>query len=833
MELAPASALLLLSAASSCALGAMVILRNRHKRTHQAFAALTLDLMLWALGVLVIIHTHDREKAEFWLRATFCVAAFLPATYYTFISVFPHQRFQGSPAVFWLLWGTAVVVVLGTFTDFYLREVEVFANRPPRVSYGPVFYLYGASAAVSMLFSFLNLMRKLRSLSGVERRQVQYVIFGVFLANTLAVATNILAPILHIDYLEAYGPNFMVLMALIFAYAMVRYHLLDMWVLFSRTTVYVTLTVTVALIFVGSVSLVGLVSSDDDGRMSFWSTALAAVVISLVLQPLKEHLQLFLDRTILKRRYDMNRLLARISQYAAERVRINELLDAVGKDIRDTVGVHIIRVLLVDEKDPTVLNLEYSSLPGEAGRKWYNHGALVNYMRQKSEPLILEKLLYGRSSPQRTLIAGHLAELDAYLCVPLKTSSEIVGLLTLGQKTSRDIYSIDDLVVFTAMAGPLGSAIQNARLYRRLEEANLHRARILTHMRGAVVAVDTDGYVSTVNHAAKELLGPVETGQHYRSLPPELARILDMTLREQRAITDCEMQLDRADGEQFCIVVSSSRLHTASGDIVGAMLMIYDLTALKRLEQSVQRADRLSSLGTLAAGMAHEIKNPLVSIKTFTQLLLSRFDDPDFRATFSEIVPHEVERIDSIVMRLLDFARPQAPCFASHNLRVIVDEVLALLENEMRKNCISVERDFPEDYVEVYGDEQQLHQVFLNLFLNAIDALKDTEGGVLRVGAEYRRMPRRQGTGYPYEEAEFVRIVVADSGCGMPADAIERIFTPFYTTKPHGSGLGLAVVHGIVTEHNGEIDVTSTPGEGTTFILSLPLVRSASAVEET
>ncbi|MDX9976021.1 MAG: ATP-binding protein, partial [FCB group bacterium] len=270
---------------------------------------------------------------------------------------------------------------------------------------------------------------------------------------------------------------------------------------------------------------------------------------------------------------------------------------------------------------------------------------------------------------------------------------------------------------------------------------------------------------------------------------------------------------------------SSSCLETANNETVGAMVMLNDLTAIKRLEQKVQRADRLSSLGILAAGMAHEIKNPLVSIKTFTQLLLERYNDPDFRNTFSEVVPHEVERIDSIVLRLLDFARPKAPRFAPHNLRRIIDDVLALVDNEVRKSGITLEKRFSEDYLEVYGDEQQLHQVFLNLVLNALRAMRENEEGTLTIAAEYHRHHLRRRGVLPFQEAECVQVSVSDTGCGIAKENLDRIFTPFFTTKPDGSGLGLAVVHGIVSEHGGEIDVRSIQGQGTTFTVLLPLAK--------
>jgi signal transduction histidine kinase len=257
------------------------------------------------------------------------------------------------------------------------------------------------------------------------------------------------------------------------------------------------------------------------------------------------------------------------------------------------------------------------------------------------------------------------------------------------------------------------------------------------------------------------------------------------------------------------------------------MVMIHDLTQIKRLEQKVQRADRLSSIGTLAAGMAHEVKNPLVSIKTFTQLLLNKFDDVDYRKTFAEVVPHEVDRIDTIVSRLLDFARPKAVHFAQQDLVKIIHEVLALVENQIRKHNIKITIEHPNEQVNVYGDEQQLHQVFLNLFLNAIDAMKDMGNGRLSIRVTFDRTHLRGQNVAPYVETECVRVVVADTGCGIYRHHINQLFTPFFTTKAEGCGLGLSVVHGIVTEHGGEIDVESTPGSGTSFSVRLPLKKDA------
>jgi len=245
----------------------------------------------------------------------------------------------------------------------------------------------------------------------------------------------------------------------------------------------------------------------------------------------------------------------------------------------------------------------------------------------------------------------------------------------------------------------------------------------------------------------------------------------------------------------------------------------------------VQRADRLTSIGTMAAGMAHEIKNPLQSIKTFTQLLPNRFEDADFRRTFSEVVPPEVQRIDTIVTRLLDFARIKPVHFAPQNMRKILEEVLALVENQLRKADIEVMTEFPDTIQEVNADNQRLHQVFLNLVLNALDAMKDRPVRRLTIRLYYDRTHFTHEGQPTFFDVPCMRVAVMDTGCGISKTHLEQLFTPFFTTKADGSGLGLSVVHGIVTEHGGEIDVTSTVDVGTTFTLTFPLMQETKVFE--
>ncbi len=552
--------LLVLSAALSCVLGAIVLYRNPWKRTHRHFALLSFNMGLWSLGVLSIVHSGSADSALFWLRATFVVASFLPATFYHFIAYFPHQRFEGVRIVSVALYVIGCLLVIGAFTPWYVTDIVIQSDQPPLVIYGPVFFVYPAMIVYGMVFAFANLARKVRRATGIERRQIEHVLMAIFLSTTLASATNVLAPVFHVGTMESYGPIFFVLMIGVFAYAMVRYHLMDIWVILSGTTVYAIVTAFVVLTFLGTVSIVHWVFSSGGRSGNLVTTILAALIIALVLQPLKERLQLIAERSLAKRHYDVNRLCARITQNAAQIVRLDQLLDSVAREIIDTMGVDVVRVLLRDENEPALLATEYSSVPDDPRILTREHVALIDYLTLHPEPLILKKLLHERRTDTHMVIARHLAELEAHLCLPLRTRSGVLGILALGEKASGDIFSADDLTVFGTVAGPLGTAIENARLYLKIEKVNLHLASMLTSMRGGVVAVDAEGKITTINASTVEMVGPAKVGQDLDVLPHPMSQLLRTTLQDARGISDFETIVIGPDGESIPVVISSSCL---------------------------------------------------------------------------------------------------------------------------------------------------------------------------------------------------------------------------------------------------------------------------------
>ncbi len=812
-------------------LAVLVLARNRTNPTHQTFAFVSTVLMLWSLGVFGAVSTRDRAAIALWIHLAEAAVCFAPAAFYHFTGYFPKGRFDGSRRLLYVLYALGLVLGANTLGPWYFEIVSLPEGRPPIVRHHPSILIVVVLALATLFAVHHNLRRKLRETHGFGRRQIQFVLTGCYGIAAMSAVTGAIEPLFKIPTFQAYTPAAVMLLMGFFAYAMVRYHLLDTRAMVSRALVYTVATTFVLLTFLAFTLITRALLGASTTAVDLLPGVFSAFAVTLVFQSFKERVSYLIEVSFLRQRYDIDGLHARLAQQSAEVVELDKFLAAVARDIQKTIGVRTIRVLLLDPNDPTLLVTEFTSVPNDPPMHTHEHTVLLDFLREYPQPLILEQILHSRPDERMVRVASSLADLEAFFCLPFKTGDGLVGIMTLGPKDTHDIYSQQERVAFRALAGPLGTAIANARLYRELADVYLHQTNVFAKMREGVIAVDKAGRVTVANEAAGSLLGPIEEGRSLQDLPPEIADLLRTTLEGESPVSDFETAITNPAGQSVPLLMSSSCLMTEEGVTSGAVVLLYDLSLIKTLERNVQRADRLSSIGTLAAGMAHEIKNPLVSIKTFTQLLADRYKDPEFRATFEEVVPHEVDRIDTIVSRLLDFARPRPVAYTHVNIRRTIDEVAALLENQLRRAFVTVEMDVPDQPFFVSADDQQLHQVFLNLFLNAIDATKQTGQRTLRIKLRTGYFFKRRKNASTLVERKCVRITVSDTGCGIAADRLPEIFTPFFTTKPEGCGLGLAVVHSIIEEHGGEIDVASTVGEGTTFTVSLPTAQMPEPAE--
>lgn len=365
------------------------------------------------------------------------------------------------------------------------------------------------------------------------------------------------------------------------------------------------------------------------------------------------------------------------------------------------------------------------------------------------------------------------------------------------------------------------------QLEQQLEEIKRlqhYTERLLTTMSDGLLSVTMSGQLSTINPSAQQLLEVVSSDT--KDVPvsqslkryPQLLSYIETSLADPADRHPRELLFEKK-GITHTLLISSSVLRDRSRQAIEIILNLHDITELKKMEASVRQAERLAGLGTLAAGMAHEIRNPLSSIQTFVQLLPKKRERPDFMNKFNRTVPRELKRINQLVEDLLDLARVPKYTFRAIPIQSLITQTIETLDEELQSGNIESHFDLSADLPTVRADSNQLAKAFHNLVRNAIQAMPD--GGKLLIEAYLQKRDIPLNTHSPNHSS--IALVFQDSGEGIPEEDLNNIFNPFYTTKIKGTGLGLSITHKVISEHGGTITVTSPPEGGTKFVIHLPV----------
>jgi len=383
----------------------------------------------------------------------------------------------------------------------------------------------------------------------------------------------------------------------------------------------------------------------------------------------------------------------------------------------------------------------------------------------------------------------------------------------------RELVKVVGALLALAALGIVGfTTFQNYRsITQTFEHVKSLMRNVLQSIPTGVMTLDGRGSVTSLNGAAERLLdlrASMVVGRSVEQVlqtAPQLASWVRSALTGDGLSRETDLPLVTGGGRRMVLRVSAAELRDESGHAEGLVVLVRDVTELNRLELQLRRADKLAALGTLAAGVAHEVKNPLHALSLNLHLLVQEIEAPQPSkaelANYLGILRSEIERIHRIVENFLRFSKPSIPEVKPLDLNGLVERVLSLVAFEAAGHRVTLQTDFDAGLDAIAGDEGQLAQVVLNLVINALQAMP--QGGSLTVAT-------RQG-------AAWVELMVTDTGDGIPQELIPQIFDPYFTTRQGGSGLGLAIAHRIVEGHHGTIDVESKAGEGTTMLLRLPV----------
>jgi len=345
-----------------------------------------------------------------------------------------------------------------------------------------------------------------------------------------------------------------------------------------------------------------------------------------------------------------------------------------------------------------------------------------------------------------------------------------------------------------------------------LEMAESFIRNVIESMGHGLVALDAAGKIVTINKKACRLLQVDENsaiGHDFTGIMQHVHCSIDKEQILQENWTEKKVRCSVDGKTTVPISLTIRRMSDARNNASGTVILMRDLQEIEALEDRVKRSERLASLGQMAAGIAHEVRNPLGSIKGLAQYFARKFEQVPDEKKYAEAIISETDRLDRVIGDLLDFARPQEPAYRQCDLARIIDHALALVRADLEIKRLRVERSGEKEIPLFEADPDLLSQAFMNLFLNAVEATNS--GGTLSIRCEY------------LAEQEKIRVQIEDTGAGIrPAD-IGKVFDPFFTLKKGGTGLGLALVHRIVDNHGGSIEVASLPEKGTTFTINLPL----------
>lgn len=744
-----------------------------------------------------------------------------PALFLHFALTFPEdQRAAGKPfrSRIWLVYVPAALLLMAqVYAIRMLAATETLRFRLDQVA---MLYLvvYFALAAAVLVKSYLQ------AKDALLRQQMKWVTRGTILAIVPFTFFYVI-PFLMGQYVPTTAMKIsglsLVFLPLTFAYAIVRYRLMDVDLIFKRGVTYTLSTALIAALYFGAVALSAEVVHNRLPSFGSWGLLASIMATAILFEPLKNWIQARVDRFFYRKRYDYRRTLIDFGRELSSETDLKALLASVVDRLSRTLMVDRVAIFTARQGGGFVL----ANCAGFTAPPALDLGFL-HFSNQSSPHLFFDntrQVLHETPSARDAL-----ARLDLNYYVPCTIQDRTIAVIGLGRTHDGDFLSSEDVELLASLAGYIGIAIQNAHLYASLEQKIVQYERlkdfnenIVESISVGVLAVDLEDRVDSWN-SQMEVMYATPRSQALRRplsdiLPPAFLEEY-YRVRQTPGIHNLyKFRMATPAGETRIANIAIAPLVTREFQVVGRLIIVDDITERIELETHLSQAEKMSSIGLLAAGVAHEVNTPLAVISTYAQMLSKQLQDDPKLSPLLDKITRQSFRASEIVNGLLNFSRTSATEFGEVNVNQVIEETLALLQHQFKTTRIAVQSQIDPDLPSVAGNSGKLQQVFLNLFLNAKDAMPG--GGNLTITTRH---------------AAGVEVWITDSGTGISPEHIHRIYEPFFTTKNsyregqgRGTGLGLAVTYGIIQEHAGKIHVDSNPGQGTTFHLDFPTLRKA------
>jgi PAS domain S-box-containing protein len=719
------------------------------------------------------------------------------------------------------MWTRAIFFLGVTFsllsltTPLIAHDPSITAAGLTRKS-GPLYPLFALYFLATWSCALGICVYKWRHARGQERLRLQYLVAALALSGIGGISVNLVVPLITSRSLHSWiGPHFQLILIALVAHAIIRHRLMDL-----RLVVHRGLTLAVAMLL--SLLPVAVFLTVAWPRLSLHlethelAAMLAAIaVVGLLIPFIRDVAGRLLDHYVYRTHANYQRTVREASRALTRVLDLTRLLPFLTDTVATSTRAEGVAIYLRDRRGfrraarDTQPVQEHFEAPDEAP------AGVVAALDRTRDLVLSEEMMRERPTEERRQLHDELVRLNWSLVLPLISEDTVIGAIVLGPKLSGDPFYPQDLDLLMTLANQAGVAVKNAQLFAQVVLANEYINSIVATIESGVVAIDAGGQIALFNRAASQLTGlqAEETlSQPVEALPSCLRDALVTSVAEGRALTQPEVEL--SDGAATRpIICATSPLLDPAGTVLGAVAVFSDLTPLKELEKGRRRAERLAYFEMLASGIAHEIKNPLVAIKTFAQLLPRRHSDAQFIEEFGRIAAREIQRMERLLERLRTLSRPSDRPRQPLDLRLAVAETVETMRAAFEGKSIVVTVVTPQTAAVIRGDHAELGQLFLNLLMNAHEATPP--GGTLRVELAVT-------------ETHAI-VAIRDTGPGVPAGLLDRVFEPFFSTKDRGSGLGLAICAAIAQTHDAKLKVANAPAGGAVFTIEFPLAVGVSA----